>query len=77
MDFIYTTLTCSPLSLPKNLYAAFTRYAAVQPIDFTATAPIVGLGHPWRLQMLDIAYIAGLLISFGLFYGFSYLCSRL
>jgi len=27
--------------------------------------------------MLDIAYLAGLLISFGLFYGFSYLCSRL
>jgi len=27
--------------------------------------------------MLDIAYIAGLLIFFGLFYGFSYLCSRL
>jgi hypothetical protein len=27
--------------------------------------------------MLDVAYLAGLLISYGLFYGFSYVCSRL
>jgi hypothetical protein len=27
--------------------------------------------------MLDVAYLAGLLISYGLFYGFSYACSRL
>jgi len=27
--------------------------------------------------MLDVAYLAGLLISFGLFYGFTYVCSRL
>jgi hypothetical protein len=62
---------------PKNLYAAFTRYAVVRPIEFTWSAPIVRSVHSRRLQMLDIAYIAGLLIAFGLFYGFSYLCSRL
>jgi hypothetical protein len=27
--------------------------------------------------MLDVAYLAGLLIAYGLFYGFSYVCSRL
>jgi len=32
--------------------------------------------HPETL-MLDVAYLAGLLISFGLFYGFTYVCSRL
>ena len=42
--------------------------------------------HPARLSsgrstpetlMLDVAYLAGLLIAYGLFYGFSYVCSRL
>jgi len=62
---------------PQNLYAFFTRRAAVRPIAFTSTAPIV---PPFRLPeslMLDVAYLAGLLISFGLFYGFTYVCSRL
>jgi len=27
--------------------------------------------------MVDVAYLAGLLIAYGLFYGFSYVCSRL
>lgn len=62
---------------PQNLYAFFTRYAAVRPIAFTSTAIIVPRVHPRRLQMHDIAYIAGLLIAFGVFYGFSYVCSRL
>ena len=35
------------------------------------------LVQPRRILMLDIAYIAGLLIAFGVFYGFSYVCSRL
>ncbi len=62
---------------PQNLYAAFTRYEAVRPIPFTATAIIVRQFTPGDLQMHDIAYLAGLLIAFGLLYGFSFACGRL
>jgi hypothetical protein len=72
-----TTVVGTFTNRSKNLYVFFTRYAAVRSIAFTSTTIIVPLVHPRRIQMHDIAYIAGLLIAFGLFYGFSYVCSRL
>jgi hypothetical protein len=62
---------------PTNLYIFFTRYAAVRPIPFTSSTLIVRPVRFPETLMVDIAYLAGLLISFGLLYGFSYVCSRL
>ena len=74
---IFKDMGLAFINTAQNLYAFFTRYAAVRPIAFTAREPIVPPFAPRRLLMLDIAYLVGLLISFGLFYGFTYVCSRL
>jgi len=73
---IFSVMGLAFIDSGQKLYGFFTRYAAVRPIAFTGP-PLSSHRSTPETLMLDVAYLAGLLIAYGLFYGFSYVCSRL